>query len=78
MHTGPMKQAGGLNGWKPTPSIDGHFDRINTKIDPLFGTEAEFKNMAWVAAKHNAIIIDDIVPGHPADADQHRLPAYSL
>src|SRR3954467_9298906 len=28
IHTGPVKVAGGLNGRRMTPSIDGHFDRI--------------------------------------------------
>jgi hypothetical protein len=28
IHTGPVKRAGGLNGWTQTPSVDGHFDRI--------------------------------------------------
>ncbi len=64
IHTGPVKLAGGLNGWRQTPSIDGHFDRISTKIDPVFGTEEEFKQMSLVASKHNGIIIDDIIPGH--------------
>src|SRR4051812_12186241 len=31
LHTGPVKRAGGLVGWRPTPSVDGHFDRISTK-----------------------------------------------
>jgi trehalose synthase len=64
MHTGPMKMAGGIKGWKFTPSIDGHFDRISTRIDTLFGTEAEFQKMTITALNHNGIIIDDIVPGH--------------
>ena len=29
LHTGPVKLAGGLNGRRLTPSIDGHFDRIS-------------------------------------------------
>src|ERR687898_2269406 len=33
VHTGPVKKAGGLAGWDPTPSVDGHFDRISTHID---------------------------------------------
>ena len=40
LHTGPVKRAGGLAGWRPTPSVDGHFDRVSTEIDPAFGTEA--------------------------------------
>ena len=39
VHTGPVKQAGGLNGRRLTPSIDGHFDRISMEVDPEFGTE---------------------------------------
>ena len=27
-----------------TPSVDGHFDRISTQIDPAFGTEDEFRH----------------------------------
>jgi hypothetical protein len=42
VHTGPVKKAGGLEGWRETPSVDGHFDRISMAIDPLFGSEDEF------------------------------------
>lgn len=73
IHTGPMKRAGGLTGWKATPSIDGHFDRISTHIDPLFGTEAEFRRMSVTAAKHGGIVIDDIVPGHTGKGADFRL-----
>jgi trehalose synthase len=73
LHTGPMKKAGGLKGWETTPSIDGQFDRISTMIDPLFGTEAEFRRMAEVARDHGAIIIDDIVPGHTGKGADFRL-----
>jgi len=31
LHTGPVKRAGGLLGWEPTPSVDGQFDRISTQ-----------------------------------------------
>ena len=41
VHTGPLKLAGGISGWEPTPSVDGHFDRISMQIDPAFGTEDE-------------------------------------
>ena len=64
IHTGPVKLAGGLSGWSQTPSIDGHFDRISMAIDPLFGTEDEFRAMQEVAVRHGGTIIDDIVPGH--------------
>src|SRR3954471_7880215 len=64
VHTGPVKQAGGLSGIEATPSVDGHFDRISMDIDEAFGTEAEFRHVCAVAAAHGASIIDDIVPGH--------------
>ena len=43
IHTGPVKRAGGISGWQQTPSVDGHFDRISTQIDPAFGTEEDFR-----------------------------------
>ena len=51
VHTGPVKRAGGITGWKATPSIDGHFDRISTRFDNQFGTEDEFRTMCTVAAR---------------------------
>lgn len=73
IHTGPVKLAGGLTGWKPTPSIDGHFDRISMAIDPVFGTEAEFRTMCENAARHRGTIIDDIIPGHTGKGADFRL-----
>jgi maltose alpha-D-glucosyltransferase/alpha-amylase len=73
IHTGPVKRAGGLSGWDYTPSIDGHFDRISMAIDPLFGTEDEFRTMCAVAAEHSGTIIDDIVPGHTGKGADFRL-----
>ena len=73
VHTGPVKLAGGLDGWTPTPSIDGHFDRISMAIDPVFGTEAEFREMCANAAKHKGTIIDDIVPAHTGKGADFRL-----
>jgi trehalose synthase len=73
VHTGPLKRAGGLFGREATPSIDGHFDRISTQIDELFGTEREFRRMCEVAAAHGGIVIDDIVPGHTGKGADFRL-----
>ncbi len=73
VHTGPVKRAGGLNGWDPTPSVDGHFDRISTQIDSAFGTEEEFRQMCEVAARHGGTILDDIVPGHTGKGADFRL-----
>lgn len=73
LHTGPVKLAGGLDGWQPTPSVDGHFDRISMAMDPLFGTEDEFRAMCETAAKQGGTIIDDIVPGHTGKGADFRL-----
>ena len=73
VHTGPVKRAGGISGWDVTPSVDGHFDRISTRIDETFGTEVESQLMCKVAAAHGATIIDDIVPGHTGKGADFRL-----
>lgn len=73
VHTGPVKMAGGITGWNPTPSVDGHFDRISTRIDPAFGTEDEFRAMCEVANSYGGIVIDDIVPGHTGKGADFRL-----
>ncbi len=73
LHTGPVKRAGGISGWHPTPSVDGHFDRISTEIDSAFGTEADFRTMCEVASTHGGTIIDDIVPGHTGKGADFRL-----
>ncbi|MEL4504315.1 maltose alpha-D-glucosyltransferase [Luteococcus sp. H138] len=73
VHTGPVKLAGGLSGWQPTPSIDGHFDRISMAMDPVFGTEAEFRTMCENASRHGGTIIDDIIPGHTGKGADFRL-----
>jgi trehalose synthase len=73
VHTGPVKQAGGISGWQLTPSVDGHFDRISTHIDPVFGTEHEFRRLCQVADSHGGSVIDDIVPGHTGKGADFRL-----
>ena len=73
IHTGPVKLAGGISGWSHTPSVDGHFDRISMAIDPVFGTEDEFRRMCEVAAEHGGTVIDDIVPGHTGKGADFRL-----
>ncbi|WP_237572726.1 maltose alpha-D-glucosyltransferase [Mycolicibacterium lacusdiani] len=73
IHTGPVKRAGGISGWETTPSVDGHFDRISTQIDPAFGTEDEFRKMCGTANWYGGTIIDDIVPGHTGKGADFRL-----
>jgi trehalose synthase len=73
VHTGPLKRAGGVLGQELTPSVDGHFDRISTQIDEVFGSELEFRRLCEVAAAHDGIVIDDIVPGHTGKGPDFRL-----
>src|SRR5690349_1352664 len=73
VHTGPVKRAGGISGWRTTPSVDGHFDRMSTEIDPAFGTEAEFRAMVGMATWSGGTVIDDIVPGHTGKGADFRL-----
>jgi len=73
VHTGPLKLAGGISGWSQTPSVDGHFDRISMQIDPVFGTEEEFRAMCANASRRHGTIIDDIVPGHTGKGADFRL-----
>ena len=73
IHTGPVKRAGGISGWEYTSSVDGHFDRISTQIDPAFGTEDEFRKMCATANWYGGTIIDDVVPGHTGKGADFRL-----
>ncbi|WP_206446564.1 maltose alpha-D-glucosyltransferase [Agrococcus sp. KRD186] len=73
LHTGPVKRAGGITDWRETPSVDGHFDRISTQIDPAFGDEDAFRRLSDVADAHNGSVIDDIVPGHTGKGADFRL-----
>jgi trehalose synthase len=73
LHTGPVKRAGGISGWQYTPSVDGHFDRISTQIDPAFGNETEFRAMCGMATWYGGTIIDDVVPGHTGKGADFRL-----
>ena len=73
VHTGPVKRAGGIAGWQYTPSVDGHFDRISTQIDPAFGDESEFRAMCGMATWYGGTIIDDVVPGHTGKGADFRL-----
>ena len=73
VHTGPLQRAGGIFGREATPSVDGHFDRISTQIDEIFGTDVEFRRMCDAAAAHGGIVIDDIVPGHTGKGADFRL-----
>jgi trehalose synthase len=73
VHTGPVKKAGGLTGWRQTPSVDGHFDRTSMEVDPDFGSEDDFRRLCLTAEDHDGVIIDDIVPGHTGKGADFRL-----
>lgn len=70
---GPLKTSGGLQGRLRTPSIDGNFDRISFEIDPELGTDAQFQSLSRIAAAHNAVIIDDVIPSHSGKGADFRL-----
>ncbi|MCF5397055.1 maltose alpha-D-glucosyltransferase [Pseudomonas syringae] len=73
IHNGPLKLSGGLQGRERTPSIDGNFDRISFGINPDLGTEAQLLSLTRIAAAHNAVIIDDIIPSHTGKGADFRL-----
>lgn len=73
IHNGPLKKSGGLKGTHHTPTIDGNFDRISFEIDPELGTEAQLQALTRMAAAHNAVIIDDVIPSHTGKGADFRL-----
>jgi trehalose synthase len=73
IHNGPLKKSGGLRGTEHTPTIDGNFDRISFDIDPQLGTEAQLQALTRMAAAHNAVIIDDVIPSHTGKGADFRL-----
>ena len=73
LHTGPMKQAGGILGWSNTPSVDGHYDRISNRIEPVFGSMKDYRKMCQVATAHGGIVLDDLVPGHTGKGSDYLL-----
>jgi trehalose synthase len=73
VHTGPMKQAGGVVGTSFTPTVDGHFDRIGIGIDPVFGTIEELQALSTGLRSRGGMLIDDIIPGHTGKGPDFRL-----
>ncbi|WP_028241539.1 maltose alpha-D-glucosyltransferase [Stutzerimonas azotifigens] len=73
IHNGPTKRSGGLRGREYTPTIDGNFDRISLSIDPGLGAEEEMLQLSRMAAAHNAVVIDDIIPAHTGKGPDFRL-----
>ena len=73
IHTGPMKLSGSVSGTEYGPSIDGHFDRIESTVDPAYGSDEQYKEMVEVASRHGLIIVGDLVPGHTGKGPDFRL-----
>jgi trehalose synthase len=73
VHTGPMKRSGSISGEKYGPSIDGHFDRIESVVDPEYGSEADYRDFVSVASRHGIEVIGDLVPGHTGKGPDFRL-----
>lgn len=73
IHTGPTKRAGAIRGREYTPTIDGYFDRIESSIDPAFGTENDYRRMVDNARARGAIVIGDLIPGHSGKGADFRL-----
>ena len=73
IHTGPTKRAGGYKDGQYTPTVDGNFDRIEFATDPAFGSTEEYLAISRIAAAHNAVIIDDVIPAHTGKGPDFRL-----
>jgi len=73
MHTGPLKKAGGIQGYEYTPTVDGWFDRISLNVDSAFGTDLEYKQLVKTAGEYGAIIVGDVIPGHTGKGADFRL-----
>jgi trehalose synthase len=73
IHTGPVKRSGSITGTTYGPSIDGHFDRIEQLVDPMYGEESQYQEMVSTAGQHGITIIGDLVPGHTGKGPDFRL-----
>ncbi|WCR10832.1 maltose alpha-D-glucosyltransferase [Paracoccus stylophorae] len=73
IHTGPTKRSGGYLDGRYTPTIDGNFDRIGFDVDPGFGTRDEYVTLSAIAAAHNAVVIDDVIPSHTGKGPDFHL-----
>jgi trehalose synthase len=73
LHTGPIKQSGGLEERRYTRTIDGWFDPISIELDPDLGTDEEYQAMVRTAERHGALIAGDLVPLHTGIGADFRL-----
>ncbi|KAB0679605.1 maltose alpha-D-glucosyltransferase [Aureimonas leprariae] len=73
IHTGPTKRSGGWKDGVFTPTVDGNFDRIGFDVDPAFGSQDEFIAISRMAAAHNSVVVDDVIPAHTGKGADFRL-----
>jgi trehalose synthase len=73
LHTGPIKQAGGVRGRRYTPTIDGWFDPISIEIDPDLGTDRAYQRLVQTAQEHGGSIAGDLIPLHTGIGPDFRL-----
>src|SRR4051812_15563810 len=64
LHTGPLREAGAIEGRRHTATIDGWFDPISLDIDPELGKREEYRHLVRTAAAHRASIAGDLIPLH--------------
>lgn len=73
IHNGPLKLSGGITGTHYTATVDGNFDRISFDVDPALGTHTQLIQLSRIAAAHNAIMIEDVIPSHTGKGSDFRL-----
>lgn len=73
LHTGHVKQAGGIREREHTPTLDGWFDPISIQLDADLGTDEEYRKMVKTASKHGGSIAGDLVPLHTGLGADFRL-----
>lgn len=73
IHTGPLRQAGGIYDGHTFPSTDGGFDRISYKVDKQFGSMSDYHDLVEMTHKYGAIVIGDLIPGHTGRGPDFQL-----
>jgi len=65
VHLNPVRRSGGITTdlqW--TPTTDGGYDRVSLQVEPLYGTDDDYRSLVRTAAQYSGYIAGDIVPGH--------------
>ena len=73
VHTGPVKRAGGIVGWEPTPASTATSTGSAPRSTRRSAPRRSSGRMCEVAAGHGGTVIDDIVPGHTGKGADFRL-----